>query len=256
MKHKIFDSLKLYKNNTKKSLAVLIDPDSSDDLIVEITLKSKKSGVDFLFTGGSILTQGRMDSCIKLIKMTDPNIPVVIFPGSELQVSQFADSILLLSLISGRNPDFLIGKHVQAAPSLLRSELEIVPTGYILVDGGKPTSVSYISNTSPIPHDKPALAVVTALAGTMLGLQCIYMDAGSGAEKHVSAAMVKAVSKTVGVPLIVGGGIRNAETATLLYEAGADVLVIGNGTESRPELIGEIANAKYEYENSIVQKQF
>ena len=162
---------------------------------------------------------------------------MVLFPGSPAQLSQHADAVLFLSLISGRNPELLIGHHVTAAPTVKALGLEAIPTGYMLVDGGKPTTVSYVSQTAPIPYDKPGIAACTALAGELLGLRTIYMDTGSGALRTVSPAMIAAVRQAVDLPIIIGGGIRDVETARRLCDAGADVLVLGTAFEQDPELI-------------------
>ena len=184
----------------------------------------------------------RLEDCVSTLKKQS-NIPVILFPGSPAQVTPLADGILLLSLISGRNADLLIGQHVQAAATLKTSGLQILPTGYVLIDGGAPTTVSYISNTLPIPANKPEIAAVTALAGEQLGLKLIYLEAGSGAENPVPQEMIKAVSKQIDVPLIVGGGIRNGEAAYQACQAGADIIVIGTAFEQQPELLPEIASA-------------
>jgi len=227
----------------KKQLAVLIDPDktSGSDLLNTIAIASN-SKVDFFLVGGSLLLHDSLDTCITTIK-ANSTIPVILFPGNALHINTKADAVLLLSLISGRNADLLIGQHVQAAPLLKQANLETIATGYILIDGGKPTTVSYISNTTPIPADKPEIAAATALAGEMLGLKCIYLEAGSGAQNPVSTASISAVKKQITVPLIVGGGIRNAETALAACQAGSDIIVIGNATEKNPALITEIARA-------------
>ena len=162
------------------------------------------------------------------------NLPVVLFPGSMLQVSSKADALLLLSLISGRNPEYLIGHHVQAAVLLRNSGLKILPTGYLLVDGGKGTTAHYITQTQPIPADKPEIAAVTALAGTQLGLQIIYLDCGSGALAPVPTAMVQAVRQVVDGPLVVGGGVRTPQQALALRQAGADWVVMGSVFEENP----------------------
>jgi putative glycerol-1-phosphate prenyltransferase len=230
-------------NTSKKKFAVLIDPDKpSDEQIIEIVKKSILAGVDFFFVGGSLLTTDSLDNCIKLIKELC-DIPVLIFPGNSLQISKWCDGFLLLSLISGRNSEMLIGRHVIAAPYLKLYGNEIIPTGYILVDGGKPTSVSYMSNTTPIPHDKDDIAMCTALAGEMLGLKLIYMDAGSGAINPISAEMINKVKHTIEVPLIVGGGINTPEKAAIAAKAGADVIVVGNALEKSSDKLSEFAEA-------------
>lgn len=230
-------------DTSKKKFVVLIDPDKpTDEQIVEIVEKSVKVGVDFFFVGGSLLTTDSLDNCIKLIKK-HCDIPVLIFPGNSLQISKWCDGFLLLSLISGRNAEMLIGRHVISAPYLKLYGNEIIPTGYMIVDGGKPTSVSYMSNTTPIPHDKDDIAMCTALAGEMLGLKLIYMDAGSGAVNPVSKEMIYKVKQTVDVPLIVGGGINTPEKAAVAAKAGADIVVVGNALEKDIERLQEFADA-------------
>lgn len=230
-------------DTSKKKFVVLIDPDKpSNEQIIDIVKKSVQAGVDFFFVGGSLLTTDSLDNCIKLIKQ-HCDIPVLIFPGNSLQISKWCDGFLLLSLISGRNAEMLIGRHVIAAPYLKLYGNEIIPTGYILVDGGKPTSVSYMSNTTPIPHDKDDIAMCTALAGEMLGLKLVYMDAGSGAINPISAEMINKVKHTIEVPLIVGGGINTPEKAATAAKAGADVIVVGNALEKSTDRLLEFAEA-------------
>ncbi len=230
-------------DTSKKKFVVLIDPDKpTDEQVVEIVEKSKKVGVDFFFVGGSLLLTDSLDHCIKLIKK-HCDIPVLIFPGDSLQISKWCDGFLLLSLISGRNSEMLIGRHVVAAPYLKLYGNEIIPTGYMLIDGGRQTSVSYMSNTTPIPHDKDAIAMCTALAGEMLGLKIIYMDAGSGAVNPISNEMINKVKNTISVPLIVGGGIRTPEKAAECARAGADIIVVGNALEKSIENLQEFADA-------------
>ncbi len=221
-----------------KQLAVLIDPDSvtGEQQLADTCKICQAAGVDLILVGGSLITNGFFDRCISVIKAST-TIPVIIFPGNIMQVNPEADAILFLSLISGRNPDLLIGKHVLAAPVLKKSGIEVIPTGYMIVDGGRITSVSYMSNTTPIPADKSAIAATTALAGEMLGLQCIYMDAGSGALNPIPLEMIKAVRENITVPLFVGGGIRTPEQARAACDAGADIVVVGNAIEKSPELI-------------------
>lgn len=227
------------KTELKKALAVLIDPDQSINSVVKIAQQCESSKVDFVFVGGSLVSTGILCQTIQQIKQNFSG-PIYIFPGNEFMIDENADGILFLSLLSGRNPEYLIGKQVVAAPALAISKMDVVSTAYLLIDGGRETSVSYISNTKPIPSDKPDIAVATALAGKLMGMQCVYLDAGSGAIKNVPAKMVQRVKKQVQLPLIIGGGIRHSETALELYKAGADVLVIGNGTEENPELIANI----------------
>ncbi len=160
-----------------------------------------------------------------------------------MQVNNKADGILFLSLISGRNADMLIGKQVITAPILKHSSLEILPTGYMLIDSGKPTTASYMSNTTPIPADKDCVAACTAIAGEMLGLKLIFMDGGSGAKQPISAEMISSVSKSVNCPIIIGGGINSGEKAIEKCKAGADIIVVGNAIENNKNLITEISNA-------------
>lgn len=245
----IHASLVKKKQKGQKSFAVLIDPDGIDvsslEVLVELCVNAK---VDYFFVGGSLVLSNHLDEVIQQIKERC-NIPVVLFPGSPSQVSKYADALLYLSLISGRNPELLIGQHVVSAPVVKSSGLEIVPTGYIVVDGGAPTTVSYISNAAPVPADKNDIAVCTAMAGEMLGMKLIYMDAGSGAKNPITETMIDAVSKNVDVPLIVGGGITDAEKAYLNCKAGADVIVIGNAIEKDASLIEEVSRAIHAYQS-------
>ncbi|MGD1845445.1 MAG: geranylgeranylglyceryl/heptaprenylglyceryl phosphate synthase [Salibacteraceae bacterium] len=227
----------------KKRLAVLIDPDKTPPNRLSSTIVAiHESDVDLILVGGSLLVSDAMEATVQHLK-AQCNVPVVIFPGSPHQISASADALLLLSLISGRNPDLLIGQHVQAAPALKRSGLELLPTGYLLINGGRATTVSYISNTEPIPADKPEIAAVTALAGTQLGLRLIYLDAGSGAMNAVAPETVTMVRQQTHLPLIIGGGIRNVDTALALANAGADMIVVGNAIEDRPQFLPELSSA-------------
>lgn len=230
-------------NSRQKQLAVLIDPDkvTPESLVLTIDA-SVKASVDYLFIGGSLLLNDTLGECIDVIK-SYCDIPVVIFPGSPAQIDSRADALLYLSLISGRNPDLLIGQQVAAAPALKSSGLEIIATGYLLIDGGTTTTVAYMSNTLPIPSGKDEIAMCTAMAGEMLGLKAIYLDAGSGALKTVSTSMIRLVREHIEVPLIAGGGIRNAEAAAEICTAGADIVVVGNAIEKDPSLISSIAFA-------------
>lgn len=232
----------------KKSIAALIDPDKVEDpsrLMHLINLASENC-IDFFFVGGSLVTTTNLSDVIKRIK-DNVRIPVVLFPGNSIQLDPGADALLFLSLISGRNPELLIGQHVVAAPIIRNTKLEVISTGYMLINSGRVTSVAYISNTTPIPDDKYSLAACTAMAGEMLGLKTIYLDAGSGAEKEISARMIAAVRKAVSVPLIVGGGINTAQKALTALEAGADMIVIGNALEKDPDLLTEISEKVYEW---------
>lgn len=228
----------------RKLLAVLIDPDFGQDRerLDRTVQNACMAKADLIFVGGSLLTSAAFDHCVQRVKELSDR-PVVLFPGSPSQLSAHADAVLFLSLISGRNPELLIGHHVTAAPTVKALGIEAIPTGYMLVDGGKPTTVSYVSQTVPIPYDKPGIAAATALAGSYLGLHTIYMDTGSGALRTVSPAMIAAVRSQVDLPIIVGGGIMDAATARALCEAGADVLVVGTAFEQDPEHIFAMSEA-------------
>ncbi len=238
MSKNIFQHLNQRKTKGLKSFAVLIDPDKVTDnqSFINLILSCKEHKVDYFFVGGSLLTTDNVSEIITTIK-ENCKIPVVLFPGSNLQINEAADAILFLSLISGRNPDLLIGQHVIAAPLIKKYGLEVIPTGYILINSGNDTTVSYMSNTQPIPYDKPDIAACTAIAGEMLGLQVIYMDAGSGAVQPISADMISKVIKSINTPLIIGGGITTAEKAQTVLKAGADMIVVGNGIEKNPSLL-------------------
>jgi phosphoglycerol geranylgeranyltransferase len=243
MKEKILDSIVKQKANGHKAFAVLIDPDklTSESLLETIQL-AKQANVDYLFVGGSLVVTDTLDKVVAAIK-ENCSIPVVLFPGSPDQITPKADALLYLSLISGRNPELLIGQHVISAPFVRQSGLEIIPVGYMLIDGGTPTTVSYISNTNPIPSNKNDIASCTAMAGEMLGLKVIYMDAGSGAQRAIPTIMISQVAKYIQIPIIVGGGITSPEKAKENCLAGADIIVVGNAIEKDPALISQMAAA-------------
>ena len=241
--YKLLDGLVDAKAAGRPRFAVLIDPDRlRTTRLDEVVARSVDAGVDYFFIGGSLIVNNALDQVLSGIKETC-DIPLVLFPGNSFQLSYRADALLFLSLISGRNPELLIGNHVISAPYLRISPLEIMPCGYMLVDGGTATTVSYMSNTTPIPAEKSDIAVCTAVAGEMLGLKLMYLDAGSGARRPVPVEMIAAVSSATTVPLIVGGGIRDPERARADVEAGADVIVVGNAIEGDPTLIAELASA-------------
>jgi phosphoglycerol geranylgeranyltransferase len=226
--------------NSKKKFAVLIDPDKFDlNGIKKIAKLSEKEGVDFLFYGGSLVIENDHQKYINVLK-ENCSAPVILFPGNQFMIVKQADALLLLSLISGRNAEMLIGKHVVAAPLLKTCTFEIIPTGYMLIENGKPTAVSYMSNTTPIPPSQNDIAVCTAVAGELLGLKIIYMDAGSGANNPVNQSMIKKVKENTHIPLVVGGGIKTVLQANEAAMAGADVIVVGNAIEKNPALISEI----------------
>ena len=243
MVHRIYSSLTERKRQGKRSFAVLIDPDKVNDnemqQLIDIAISAK---VDYFLVGGSLVISNYLDECLQFIKRSC-NIPAILFPGSPSQVSKYADALLYLSLISGRNPELLIGQHVVSAPFVKQSGLEIMSTGYMVIDGGAPTTVSYISNAAPLPADKNEIAMCTAMAGEMLGMKLIYMDAGSGAKRPITESMIEKVAGCISVPLIVGGGIKEPEKAYLNCKAGADLIVVGNAIEKDSNLIAEMAAA-------------
>jgi len=244
MNDKVYQQMKASSDAKKKQFALLLDPDKVNlDNIDALINQAVNAKVDYIFYGGSLLTSDTIDASLKMIKERC-DIPVVLFPGSPTQVNKHADALFFLSLISGRNPELLIGHHVLSAPIIKQIGLESIPTGYILIDGGKITSVSYISNTTPIPANKADIAGCTAMAGEMLGMKVMYMDAGSGAEQPIPQKTISAVKKGASTcPVVVGGGIRSKEQAIAAAEAGADIVVAGNAIEKDPNLLDEICNA-------------
>ncbi|MEL6673688.1 MAG: geranylgeranylglyceryl/heptaprenylglyceryl phosphate synthase [Bacteroidota bacterium] len=253
MRTTLLDTFQALRSSGKKAFAVLLDPDHvSVSEVPMLVARMEAASVDFILVGGSLIINRNIHELVPAFKsLTD--IPIVLFPGSLTQIVETADGILFLSLISGRNPELLIGQHVLAAPLLRKTELEIMPTGYMLIESGKSTTAHYISNTTPIPHDKPDIALCTAMAGEMLGLKYIYMDGGSGAEKCISEEMIQQVSRHVALPLIIGGGIREGATARKIWQAGADVVVIGNAFEQDKDgdLMQEIARVKRQLNEEI-----
>ena len=251
MKKRILEQLAHKAARGQKSVAVLIDPDDVDKRgLIHVLNAGIENKVDYFFLGGSLVTTGAVVGVVEFIK-SYTGIPCVLFPGNAIQVHPSADAILFISLISGRNPELLIGQHVVAAPVLKKSGMEVIPTGYLLIHSGKPTSASYMSNTQPIPNDKPSLAVSTALAGEMLGLQCIYMDAGSGAVDPVSPRMIKQVKNNIQSPLIVGGGLDTAYKAKSALDAGADLVVIGNGLQKNLDWLAEVSDLIQFYNEAL-----
>jgi phosphoglycerol geranylgeranyltransferase len=229
--------------NGQKSFAVLIDPDKvTVEKIDELTALASEAQVDYLLVGGSLVVTNRLDEVVQQIKK-NCDIPVILFPGSPSQITPYADALLYLSLISGRNAELLIGQHVISAPFVKQSRLEIISTGYMVIDGGAPTTVSYISNAAPIPADKNEIAMCTAMAGEMLGMKLIYMDAGSGAKRPITESMIEKVAQVIEVPLVIGGGILDPEKAYRNCKAGADMIVIGNAIEKDASLIKEMSAA-------------
>jgi putative glycerol-1-phosphate prenyltransferase len=228
----------------KRFIAVLIDPEKcTDDKALKVLLeKASFAKIDFLFIGGSTVTRKEFDKAINLIRKLT-KIPLVIFPGSAQQISSKADAILYLSLLSGRNPDFLIGHHIQSATELYDMDIEVIPTAYLLIDGGTQSSVAYVSQTTPIPRDQKSIVKQTAIAGKLMGKSLIYLDAGSGAKFNVPSSIIEELT-FLNIPIIVGGGIRDTNTIRNLHDAGASVVVIGNKIEDEIDFLLDINNYK------------
>jgi phosphoglycerol geranylgeranyltransferase len=243
----LFSKLEYNSLIGKKSLAILIDPDDVyTDELLDKTIKSlKKFPPDLILIGGSIITKGNLDTIAKKIK--GENIaPVLIFPGDYQQLTEHTDATLLLSLLSGRNPQYLIGEHVKASMKLAKINKEILPTGYLLIDCGVATSVEYMSNTQPIPYSKNQIACATALAGEQLGMKIIYLEGGSGAQKPISAEMIRSVKSVLTIPLFVGGGIKDLNLAQKAWESGADVIVVGTAFFQNQTFLKELNELKME----------
>jgi len=226
-----------------KSVALLLDPDKVTAEGLRNILKiASECKTDYILTGGS-LTFNSIDNLIDTVR-TLCDIPIILFPGNLLQLSLKADAVLLLSLISGRNPELLIGNHVIAAPYLRNIKEKLFSVGYILVGSGRKTSVEYISQTEAIPDDKSDLVVATALAGEMLGFHMIYLEAGSGAANPVPPAIIRSVKENVSIPLAVGGGLRSPEEITETFNSGANLIILGNGCEKQPGLLAEACSIR------------
>lgn len=226
------------KQRGHKGFALLIDPDKTDERHTRLLAQhATHAGADYIFVGGSFVSATTLREVILTVKHHSP-LPVILFPGTAQQLVAEADGVLLLSLISGRNPELLIGAHVHAAPMLEAMHqytgMQILPTGYMLVETGRLTTAAYMSGTLPLPANKPDIAAYTALAGQYLGLQLLYADAGSGADAPIPPSLIRAIAAKTNIPLIVGGGIRSVETAQAVLHAGADVFVVGTALEGNP----------------------
>lgn len=226
----IYENLSLLKELGQKQLAVLIDPDKFEEYKAEEVLNDLPEDITHIFVGGSTVEANKTDKTVSAIKMFS-DLPVIIFPGDYTQITEKADGILFLSLLSGRNPEYLIEQQIKSISKLKTSQLEIIPTGYILIDGGKECAVERISKTKPIPQNNIEVIVNTALAGQFSGKQLIYLEAGSGAINHVSLEIIRKVKEVLSIPLIVGGGIKNTDQLNAIYQAGADIAVIGTAFE-------------------------
>lgn len=244
--------MKLSKNHIYKKIqsqkgqiAVLIDPEKTNTevKIIELAKKAKFAQIDYFFVGGSTVSRNDLEKTVLLLKCHS-EIPVVLFPGGSHQLSEEADALLYLSLVSGRNPDFLITHHVNSAQEIAQMDIELIPTGYILVDGGTKSSVAYISQTTPIPRSQKSIAQNTALAAIFQGKKLIYFDAGSGANEMVPFEFIEQLKAEIDIPIIVGGGIRKAEDIQNFKSSGVNVIVIGNHIEENIEFLIDIQRYK------------
>lgn len=240
MKNKILTYLQKAKKNNDKLLAILLDPDKIElDSIKGIVQKINNSKADLIFIGGSLLFKNILDEFVGVVKQ-HTELPILLFPSSAIQISNNADGILFLQLISGRNPEYLISNQVIAAPLLKQTNLEVISTGYMLIESGRETTASYISNTKPIPSHKPEIAMATAMAGEYIGNKLIYMDGGSGALNPIPTKLISKVAKNVDLPIIIGGGLKTKEAIQAVYDAGATVVVIGTAFENDEKMLENI----------------
>ena len=239
----VYQKLLSIKEEKGAGFLVLLDPDRLEiEEIVKLARKSEEGGADGFLVGSSLLLSSRFDEAIEQIK-SNVGLPVIIFPGNANQVSKYADAILFLSLISGRNPDLLIGEQVKAAPMIKEFGLEPIPTGYLIIESGKATSVQFMSDTQPIPKDKPDIAKAHALAAEYLGMKFVFLEAGSGAENPVPDTVIREIRDFISIPIIVGGGIKKPKVAYQKIENGASFVVIGNALEKDDSIIKEFAKA-------------
>lgn len=253
MKHTIFRTILLNREGKRKMLAVLIDPEKCIGRRIASVIAMLKTAVpDFVFIGGSHAVKS-LDSMIELIK-EEINVPVILFPGDASQFSYRANALLYLSLISGRNPEYLIGQHVKSALEIYESGMEVIPTAYVLIDGGKTSSVELISNTRSIPPEHKDIILATVQAGELLGMHLTYLEAGSGAKHPVPANIIKYIRERSSLPLIVGGGVSNTHQLEEAFTAGADLVVIGNSLEKKPELLKAYVECTKAYNDKIITK--
>lgn len=227
----IYQDILTAKSEGKKLLAILLDPDKINRNKWSVLIaKIKNSGATHIFVGGSIVAENLTEKLVENLKR-EIHLPIILFPGDFTQLTTKADAILFLSLLSGRNPEYLIGQHIKAAPLLKKTMLEVIPTSYLLIESGKQTTVARVSQTQPIDRNNINLIVNTAQAGELLGHKLTYLEAGSGAEIPVSGEIIKTVSQALSIPLIVGGGIRSKKQMETAYNSGADLVVIGTAFE-------------------------
>lgn len=239
----VYQKLLKVRDEKGAGFLVLLDPDRmSIREIVDLAKKSEEGGADGFLVGSSLLLSTRFDEAVREIK-AHVRVPVTIFPGNANQVSRYADAILFLSLLSGRNPHLLIGEQVKAAPAIKEFGLEPIPTGYLLIESGATTSVQFMSDTQPIPRNKPDIVKAHALAAEYLGMKFVFLEAGSGAESPVPDEIIKEVKEFISIPIIVGGGVKEPKVARSKAKSGASFVVIGNFLEEDDSLIKEFADA-------------
>jgi putative glycerol-1-phosphate prenyltransferase len=257
----IYHQILKAKSEKRKLLAILLDPDKIVLDNIEILIrKINQSPATHVFIGGSQVENDTIDELICKLRQFTPlksrePLPIVLFPGNPSQISDQADAILFLSLLSGRNPDYLIEQQVIAAPILKKTQLEIISTGYILIESGNETAVARVSKTKPLDRENLNLALATAQAGEMLGSKIIYLEAGSGANQAVPLEMIELVSRNIIVPLIVGGGIVSLQGIQKAYGAGADLVVIGTAFENDIHFFDSYLNAKPNSSHLIIQNK-
>ncbi len=240
MSKNIFEHIKSCKLKGQKLLAILLDPDKLSIQELAITIQNINSNkVDFIFVGGSNVALGKTSALISEIKKLT-TLPIILFPGDHSQITDEADALLFLSLISGRNPEYLIGQQVKSVKKLKETSLEVISTGYILIDGGIKTSVQKVSETTPISQTNIEGITITAMAGELMGKQLIYLEAGSGAALPADAKIIKNLSENISIPLIVGGGIKSKTQLQNAYNAGADIVVIGTAFEKNSNFLNDI----------------
>ncbi|MBK9285413.1 MAG: phosphoglycerol geranylgeranyltransferase [Sphingobacteriaceae bacterium] len=226
-------------NFKKAQLAVLIDPDKFNPQLIKM---AELNSASCFLVGGSKLKSDNFKSTIQKIKKIT-KLPVIIFPGDEKQLCKEADGIFILSLISGRNPEYLINKHIKAAPYILKYKLPSIPVAYVMIDGGNKSTTSKVTKTNPLKNNQINLIKNTCIAGELLGFKAIYLEAGSGAKNTIKAQTIKKIKKNINIPLIVGGGISSFNSAKQIIKAGANLVVVGNALEKNSNLIIEIGKA-------------
>ena len=240
MKDNLLKYIVTAKQNNERLLAILLDPDKIElEELPVLIQKIEKSDTNLIFVGGSLLFKNILDQFVKTVKQ-HTELPVILFPGSAIQITNEADAILFLQLISGRNPEYLISNQVIAAPLLKQTNLEVISTGYLLIESGRETTASYISNTKPLPAHKPEIAMATALAGEYMGQKLMYLDGGSGALNSVPTKLITKVSKAINLPIIVGGGLKTKQQIDAVYNAGATVVVVGTAFENDENILTNI----------------